>query len=57
MRFEKLTLQRFQEILIYTYLKGIFSENIQINDFIEEIKLQFLGEIISGDDRKNEKIF
>lgn len=35
---KNLTQQRFQEILLHTYLKGQNTEDIKVNELIEEIK-------------------
>lgn len=40
---EKLTQQKFQEILINTYLKGQETKNIKVIEIIEEIKQQVLA--------------
>jgi hypothetical protein len=39
---EKLTQQKFQEILVDTYLKGIENKSVKVVELIEEIKQQIL---------------
>ncbi|MCM3568218.1 hypothetical protein [Neobacillus mesonae] len=41
---EKLTQQKFQEILVSTYLMGREKERLTVNEMIEEIKQQILKE-------------
>ncbi|MBM7651859.1 hypothetical protein JOC76_001314 [Neobacillus cucumis] len=40
---DKLTQQKFQEILLNTYLKGTEEKSIKVSDLIEEIKQQVLN--------------
>ncbi|MDQ0198782.1 hypothetical protein [Neobacillus ginsengisoli] len=40
---ETLTPQKFQEILISTYLRGQENESINVTELIEEIKQQVLS--------------
>ncbi|MEH7298970.1 hypothetical protein [Neobacillus drentensis] len=41
---EHITQQKLQAILKNIYVKGIETENLQVNDFIEEIKKQLLAD-------------
>lgn len=41
---DHLTEQKLQAILSNIYVMGIETENIQVNDFIEEIKKQLLAD-------------
>jgi hypothetical protein len=45
---EYLTQQKLQEILMEIYVKGIETENIQVKDLIEEIKILVLSDSRRG---------
>jgi len=50
---KNLTQQKLLEILVTSYIRGQEKENIQMLDFIEEIKQEFLVVINTRDDNKN----